>query len=179
MNKTIKALNKKLDSAKADIGEIEAKLQLAWDKIFVKNKAIKEAVIKVESSQEYGYNGIYEEIYSWVRFDAADFKDSKVFFKNYMREYHFIEVDFDNDALMLNLGPNIIVCDDGSVYDQDARKTILTKDDYRDDDGQLDYDRRNALIEKYMEETGCFPGVFSMDRYGNVFPVKTQKEKVA
>ena len=39
--------------------------------------------------------------------------------------------------------------------------------------------KRNRLIEEYMEKTGCYPGVFSSDRHGNVFAVNTKENQNA
>lgn len=176
MNKTIKALNKKLAATQGDASAIEAKLQTAYNEVFDKNEEIQKAIREVQTSQEYAWDN-YGEICQYIRFYANDFKDCQEYLKNYLRENHYIEIDFQADILTYSQGFNIVINEDGDVYDQDSDKFFIKKNDYRNDDGELDTDKRNELIEAYMEERGYFPGVFSSDRYGNVFAVNTQAKK--
>lgn len=176
MNRTIKALNKKLLSSAEKAAEIETKLQAAWDKVFEKNAEINKAIVGVQASQEYTWDN-YGEISQYIRFYANDFKECREYLKTYLRESHYMEIDFQADTLSYWQGFSIVINDDGDVYDQDGDKFFLKKSDYRNEDGDLDIERRNELIEAYMEKTGCFPGVFSIDRYGNVFCVNTQNKK--
>ena len=176
MNRKIKALNKKLLSVVSDAADIENQLQAEYNKVFDKNTEIKKAIAEVQNSQEYCWND-FEEICQWSRFYAKDFKDCQEYLKTYLREYHCIDIDFKNDALLYSTGFNIIINDDGDILEQDSGKWIIKKDDYRDDDGHLDENKRNELIEKHMEKTGCFPSVFRCDRYGNVFLEDTRNDK--
>lgn len=178
MNKTIERLNAQLAKVSSNAADIEIQLQTAWDKVFNKNKALKKAIQEVESSNEYAWNK-YGEIVSWIRFDHADFDKCREYLKTWLRENHYVEVDFANDALMYAVGTSIVINDDGDVYDQDGDKFFIKKNDYRDENGELDIEKRNELIEAYMEKTGCYPGVFSSDRHGNVFSISTVAKKKA
>lgn len=174
MNNKIKALNKKLSSFAGKASDIEIKLQHEYDKVFAKHKELNKAITGVERSTDYAWDN-HGEIVSWIRFDVSDFEGCESYLKEYLRDSHDISLDFDNGILSYSLGTNIVINDDGDVYDQDGDKFFINKDDYRDDDGNLDESKRNKLIEEYMEKTGCYPGVFSSDRHGNIFSVNTKE----
>ena len=176
MNRTIKALNKKLAAIAGDASAIETKLQTAYNKVFDKDKDLQKSIVDVQDSREYTWNE-FSEICSWLRFFAKDYEECQEYLKTYLREGYYIEIDFQADALMYSQGHTIVINEDGDVLDQDGDKWFIKKDDYRDENGELDIEKRNELIEAYMENTGCFPGVFSSDRYGNVFYVNTQNKK--
>ena len=175
MNQAIKELNLKLEALDADRSDIETQLQAEWNNVFNDSSVIKDLVTKVENSQNYRWDK-YGEIVSYVPFNAEDFRDCSQYFKEYMRDNYFVELDFDNAVVTYSQGPGIVINDNGDVYDQDGDKFFIKKNDYRDDEtGELDEAKRNELIEQYMEKTGCYPGVFLSDRHGNVFAVSTKK----
>lgn len=174
MFKTIERLTKKLKKATVNVAEVEEKLQLAWNKMFKKLPQLLEAAELTENSKEFAWDSC-AEIVSWTRFDLTDFQHCKEYLTNYMREYHFIDIDWENDALYYNIGPAIVINGSGDVYDQDSGKFFIDSNDYKDDNGELNESKRNKLIEAYMEKTGCFPAVFSADSHGNVFIVNTKE----
>ena len=173
MNKQITDLNSRLSDANGYIDSIEAELQKEWNKVFEQLPQLTDTVSMVENSRDYCWD-MHGEIVSWLRFYPKEFLDCKEYFKVYMRENHCIEVDFQNDALMYSQGPCIVINNDGDVLDQDGDKWFIKKNDYLDEEtGKFDISKRNELIEAYMEKTGCFPGVFESDYYGNLRTVKT------
>lgn len=176
MNKTIERLNQKLEAKNVDREAIIAKLRTAWGLEFMASKSIKAMISKLEASTEYGLDR-FGEVESWISLDLSEFEDCTQFFEQYMRNEHYIIVDFNNGILSYPQGPNLIIQDDGSVYDQDSNKLIIKRSDYKDEDGEIDESKRNQLIEAYMEKSGYFSGVFRVDYYGNVFPVNTTEKK--
>jgi hypothetical protein len=172
---TIEQLKSKLASLQistgTEISALEAELQTALNVAFDDCGELQKAIADVQNSNEYGTDG--NEIYRWLRFDLSDFSDDREYLETYLRD-HFVHADFENDALMYYIGPQLIINDDGDVYDEDSGKIIITETACADDDGAYCEKVRNALIENWMEKTGYFPGVFSVDRHGNVFLVNTQ-----
>src|SRR5580700_1464416 len=146
MNATIQALNDKLKTLQGDASEIEIQLQNEYNQVFDAMPLVNDAIAKLAGSTNYVWDR-YGEIASYINFNTSDFQDCKEYFTNYMRESHFIEVDFDNDCLTYNQGPCIVINEDGDVLDQDSGKWIVAKNDYKDDDDELDLDKRNQLIE--------------------------------
>lgn len=160
---------------KATKDEIVAKLRATWYDVFDASETIKAAIEKVEQSTDYTWTE-YSEIASYIRVDFSEFKQAYEFLKEYLWDNHYMQFDAKNDALLCPLGPNIVINEDGDVYDQYGGKFFLKKDDYKNDDGELDKTLRNQKIEEYMERAGYFLGVFRSDRYGNVFAVNTQSK---
>jgi hypothetical protein len=175
MNKTIEKLNKKLQSISADVSEVESQLQKEWNKVFKEMPELNNAIEALQVSKDFIWNK-YDEIAQWIRFDLSDFQDIKKYFTEYMQENHLVTVEWDSDALSYSQGPSIVINEDGDVLDQEGNKWFISKNDYRDDDGELNEAKRNELIEQYMEKSGYFPGVFRSDRYGNIFNVNTKGE---
>lgn len=176
MNNQIKALNQNLFDNATMAEEIKAKLQIEWNKVFNDMVQIRDAVSKLEQSNDYMGNE-YGEICSWVNFDLSDFKDCKEFFQEYMRERNFIEVDFQNDTLIMSHGDDNLIIQDDTRRDNgvwQGGKLVIDESDYKTEDGEIDETKRNALIEAHMEKTGYFPGVYRIDYHGNVFPVNTK-----
>ena len=175
MNKQIKALNKKLATIAEDASEIETQLQAEWNEVFEDMTQLRDAVTKLESSNDYCRNS-YGEICSWVRFDTSDFKDCQAFLKDYMRESFCAEVDFENDSLTMNHGDDTLIIQDEMGRDNGVwqdHKLVIAEIEYKNDDGEIDKTKRNELIEKHMQKSGYFPGVFRVDCHGNIFPVST------
>ena len=174
MNKQIKALNQKLASIAGDASEIETQLQAEWNKVFADMTVLKDAVAKLESSNEYGFDED-GEIVSWIAFDTSPFKGCEAYLVEYLRFNHCVEIDFFNNTLQTSHGDCIVIQDDtrrdNAVYL--GYEVIIQELEYLDEDGKVDEVKRNALIEAYMEKMGGFSGVFRTDSYGNVFPVST------
>ena len=172
---TIKALNEKLNQVNGDAAEIEMQLQAAWNEVFEKSQVIQDAISKLESSHDFTFDR-WGEIAAYIRFnDLSDFRECRDYFETYMRDSHFVSIDWDNDCLLYSQGSENITIQDDTRHDNGVwfdHKLIIEESEYKDD-GEVDETKRNALIEAYMERTGYFPGVFRVDSYGNVFLVNT------
>ena len=139
-------------------------------KLFSADKELKAALAAVEfnSKQQFGLdeNG---DLYAWARYvPKQEYRDNKAILsllEDYIDNegYRF---DIKNDALINFQGECITINEDGDVFD--ASKCIIERSDYSTEA------ERNALIEAHMEQTGCYPGVFKVSRYGNVQLVNTQ-----
>lgn len=175
MNATIQVLNDKLKALQGDCVGLESELQVAYNQVFETMPLVNDAITALANSNSYVWDK-YSEIASTIHFSTSDFHDCKEYFANYMRDSHFIEVDFDNDCLTYAQGPSIVINDEGDVLDQDSGKWFIAKKDYTDDNGESVLTKRNELIEAYMDKHGYFPGVFETDRNGNIFLVKTIKD---
>ncbi len=175
MNSKIKSLNIQLNLVAQNAAGIEMELQKAWNGVFDDMAILRDAVIKLQSSDEYSL-GEYNEIVSWIRFDTSSFKDCQMYFVEYMRDTHCVEVDFKNDTLQISHGDDCIVIQDDTGHDNcvwSGQKVVIQESEYLDEKGKVDEAKRNALIEAYMERTGYFPGVFRLDSYGNVSSINT------
>jgi len=179
VNSKIKNLLLELESTRTSRESIESKLQLEYDAVFNDSKTLAKAISNAENASEYGTdeNG---EIYSWYRFAGlSDYADCRTYFENWLSETHCMGVDWDNDCLTLNQGESFIIQDDSDRSRDNGiylnSKCIINESEYRDESGDVDEIKRNKLIEKHMTDSGFFPGVFRVTRYGDVFSVNTQK----
>lgn len=118
-------------------------------------------------SRGYQWNEFGEiEEFAHVNLDHIDVEDREAFERIAM-ENHGFGVDFEHGALLNGLGPDeITINEDGDVFE--GSKLIIRRSEYSDEQ------ERNAQIEAHMETTGCYPGVFLTDRYGNVVLVNTK-----
>lgn len=174
INNKIKALNKELTENDTKTIDIEKKLQCEYDKVFDKNKVLKEAIAAVNDSKEYSTNDC-GDIVSWIRFDFTDFEHCKEYLLNYLRDGHYIDCDFTNDTLMLSHGNDNLIIQDDTRHDNGVwcnGKCVIDESEYKDD-GEVDEDKRKELIEAYMQKTGFYPGVFRIDQHNNISLVKT------
>lgn len=175
MNKQIKALNKKLATIAGDASKIETQLQAEWNKVFEDMTQLRDAVTKLESSNDYCRNS-YGEICSYLPFDASDFKDCGDFLKEYLRDAYCVDLDLENNSLTMSHGDDNLVIQDEMGRDNGVwqdHKQVIAETEYKNDDGEIDETKRNELIEKHMQKSGYFPGVFRVDYHGNIFPVST------
>jgi len=178
-NMTMEQIEKELNSLALESAArrerlIEAALSILTDKLKDSEK-LEELLSSVENSKDLGHIEGHEFYSQWVRFEPRLFIDTdsdleKEVFQKYMEENHFMRIDFLNDILMMEVGPCIVINDDGDVLDQDSGKWIIDAKSYDDEN------ERNALIESWMEKSGYFPSVVREDRYGNVFFVNTKGE---
>ena len=174
MNKQIKDLNAQLASNLENLSDIETKLQEEWDRVFDDSGVIKAMMAKVEDSTDYRFDE-YGEIVSYHYVDLSDFKDSKKYLVQYLRDSYCADLDLVNECITYSQGECIVIQDetrrDNGVWLNS--KLIIDESEYKDENG-VNETKRNELIEAYMEKTGYFPGVFRSDSYGNVFASSTK-----
>ena len=159
-------------------GRIKDKLQARLNVTYTDWTALQNAIVDSDSSSEYTYSQYGDSVKTWFRFyGLSDVPERE---REYLESYlsdECIEIDWDNDCLERNIGPCLIICDDGTVYDQDSGKTIITESDLEGADGSICIDeRRNQLIEGWMERSGYFPCVLADNGRGDLFHVNTQKK---
>lgn len=175
MNNKIKELQAKLLESKADIAAIDRLIQLEYNKVFDDSTKLKNAIKNAENSSEYQVN-CYGEIESWWRFrDLSDYTEARDYLDNWFSDYCIV-VDWENECLLVSQGESIIIQDD-TRHDNGVwlnGKCIIKESEYKLDN-EVNEDKRNELIEIWMDKNGFFPGVFRVDSYGNVFPVQTKK----
>ena len=173
---TIKNAIAKVNAENASkISALEIKAEAIFNKLMAKKaKEIKALTIKLENSKDIAsvpYD--YDLYHIWVRADISQFinvddKLEKELFREYMRENHFIDVDFENEVVSTSIVHCIVINHEGDVLDQDSGKWFIKKSDYENENELY------ALIESHMEKTGHFPSVVSEDYHGNVFFVNTK-----
>lgn len=185
MNKRIKELTEQLDRTlvlqKDKVESLTDALQTEYNKVFNDSKELEKIIINASSSSEYQL-GCDGDIESWFRFyGLRDYQECREYFEAWLQDAHCMRVDWDNDCLVVSHGDDNLIIQTESrrnngVYQ--SGKCVIEESQYRNDDNEIDEEKRNALIEAHMERTGCFPGVFRMDYHGNVFPVNTRKKGV-
>lgn len=172
MKESINQLLKSLDESKNQVLDLESKIKEEYFSIFDKLEVVKKIVISCENSNDHGYPENDEFINLFVRIDSFELNmeglEKKYFFE-YLEDNYNIFTDSSSDSFVYSTGPNIIINHYGDVLDEDSGKWVISKNDYSSTN------ERNQLIEAYMENSGCFPGVFEVDRYGHVTPVNTKK----
>lgn len=176
LKKTISELNKKHVET---LQPIENLLQQAYNTLFDDMSVWKNAYSRLEQSNDYTTDQFDGWPCQWIRCEELSKldEDDREYFKTWLDEtYCAVDIDWNNECLVMRNGPAIIIDENGDVYDQDSRKRIIERNEYLDEANHVDKDKRNQLIEDYMKRTGYFPGVFTMDKYGNVYPVNTQKK---
>jgi hypothetical protein len=166
MNKTIEKLTAKLERVRAEssarITKLKEELDAAWKRVFERDKALEAAMTSLEERRaEYGCDeGGY---YVWARFEAdSDYPVQTL--DSYLSESSY-RYDHANHALMMYLGGCLVVLD-GGVYDTDSDKWVIGVGEYG-----YDENKRDALIEAWMERAGYFPDVLLQDVHGNVSPL--------
>jgi hypothetical protein len=173
MNKEIKDLNTQLADSLETIEDLETKLQAEWNRVFDDSGVIKAIMVNVEDSTDYRFDE-YGEIVSYYYVDLSDFKDSKKYLVQYLRDSYCADLDLANDCISYSQGECIVIQDetrrDNGVWLN--FKLIIDESEYRDENG-VNETKRNELIEAYMEKTGFYPGVFRSDSHGNVFACST------
>jgi hypothetical protein len=159
---------------------IKTEIQKELNKIFNKNKEIKKSIKDLESGSCIDYLGEVDGIYSYIKcYELSEIKpEYREYLKNYLSDYG-ITIDFKNECLLNYLGDDNIIIQDDTRHDNgvwQGNKIIIAESEYKDDSREVDESLRNQLIEKHMEKTGYFPGVFRIDYYGNIFPINTKNE---
>lgn len=182
--KRIEELNRMLaqnNVRSAQVAEkLHADLQAEWSKLFARDKTLERALTALDSASEYAMDE-HGEIYRWYRWSAlADIPhDAREYFEAYVQDQACATIDWDNECLQAHEGESIVIQDehgrDNGVWL--ASKCIIDESSYRDEAGEVDEAKRNALIEAHMKRSGYFPGVFRITQHGDVYFVNTQAKK--
>lgn len=181
-NLKIEQLNERLNSHKHEASSIEAKLQQEYNKLFDADKILEQDLKNAESASMY--QAEEDGIYSWYRMKSdlsmfEQYPELKNYFELYVSE-RGLRIDWENQCLMNFHGDDCLVIQDDTRHDNgvwQGHKLIIAEKEYKTDDGEIDVEKRNAMIEAHMEKTGYFPGVFRITQYGDVYFVNTQKKK--
>jgi len=154
---------------------LKDKIQARLDVVYTDWTALQKAIVNSSNASTYMYNDM-GEVCTWFRFaELSNVPErEREYLEAYLQDNHYIRVDWKNDCFEQNLGPQIIITEGGEVYCQDSGSTIISPSEYLVD-GEFDHALRNKLIEQWMGKNGYFPGVFSDDGHGNIFPVNTQE----
>lgn len=179
---TIDKLFEQLESfeseTRAEQSKIQSQIQNELNAVFDDWKELQDAIKKLESFDKVEYYGAEDGIYSFVRFDLTDVPEREQdYLRDYLMDKHCMYPEFKNDVLTQFQGDDCILIQDEHGRDNgvyQGHKCILDEDEYKDEDGEINEERRNELIEQHMERTGWYPGVFRLTRYGDVYPVNTQ-----
>ena len=187
---TLNKLFKKMDEIKnAASGHIQDCLDTLDETIkpfFDDHQGLQSALKALPDSRDYTWVFDGTEVASWVRLDLSDFKgddDDRPCLIDALERYleneeTWCQLDQDQDCLFYPHGQSIIINDDGDAYDENLSLSgdgqwFLKSSEYTIE-GESNELYRNQLIENHMEKTGCFPGVFTSDRHGNVYAVDTR-----
>lgn len=182
--KAINTLFKALDLVKRDgrekASKVEAELTKALEAQYSDWQALHKALGILDSEDGVEYEGREDGIYCFTRFDLSDVPERE---REYLDSYLMnlcATPDWENECLMLYLGDDHYTIQDDTRMDNgvwQGHKLVIDESEYKDDDGDGDVNEeiRNELIEAHMEKEGCFPGVFRVTRYGDIYPVKTTK----
>jgi hypothetical protein len=157
-------------------------------------KALHAILESLESFEGVEYKSDVDGIYAWIRFyGLSDIgKREREYFEDYLSDIGY-RPDFENDCISNYLGDDHYQIQDDSRHDNgvwQGHKIVIKESEYRasllneskyPDEPELSEDddesRRNALIEAHMERSGCYPGVYRVTQYGDVFPVNTSNPK--
>lgn len=186
-------INKLFDKLDAVTAESQVKVEDMRDAIqkelnttYRDWKELQDAVSKLSNQVGVEYcTNEYGDVEAWTRFyPLADVpRREREFLETYLGTVvGSVFVDWENDTLTQCVGGDeILIREDnwphgGGVYQ--SGKQIIAEADYTDDDGDVNEDLRNELIEKHMERTGYFPGVYLTNNHDNhLIPVDTTKRK--
>lgn len=175
-------LNQAEFDASKQIESIKDLIQVELNQVFDADADLKLAILKLEASDEY--TGMEDGLYQWSRYEfLADYsKDVLEYFQAWLSDSYGYSYDAAHGALMNYLGDDCLIIQDDTRRDNgvwQGRAIVIDESLYVDEDGEVDVEKRNALIESHMDKTGYYPGVFRVDYHGNVFSVNTiKKEKV-
>ena len=183
-NEQIELLNQMIQRAELDhstqVDVYRKRLREQWTKIFKNDKQLEKDAENALNASEYMLED--DGLYTWfrVKINLEDYSDCKEYFEEWISDKYGLSVGWQHGCFMNYHGDDFI-----SIQDDAGRgngvwqnnKCIIDEQEYKNEDGSINEARRNELIENHMEKDGCFPGVFRVTRYGDVFHVNTQKPK--
>lgn len=170
----MKTIIEKLDKLNEEKNLKFSEIREEYFKYLDSHKIIKELTALQDSKPDGYMLNEFGDVESWKRIalDFSDFEDERLesLLNEYLLENYFFHVDFKNNCLIQNQGPEeIIINDEGDVFC--GSKCIISKNNY---ENKTDLYQQ---IENYMEKTGYYPGVFYCDRYGELTLVNTRSNQ--
>lgn len=164
------AVNRATARESVRVSKAKEKLFAEYKKLFQKSKELAKDFKSLEDSREFGQDAC--GIYSWTRltYTVPDNEYAREAFDAYVTDCGYM-YDDEYDALKNYQGESIVIGDNGDVYVGDAgnSKQIISYSEYEEDT-----DKRNKLIEAWMDKNGFYPNVFRETANGNIFLVNTQ-----
>jgi hypothetical protein len=180
-NEQIELLNGMINQANnrnaSIVDEYKKRLRDQWTKIFENDKQLQKDAENALNASKYDIEE--DGIYSWyrVKTNLADYESCKDYLENWLSDSYCLQINWKDNCFQNYLGPDCLIIQDDTRRDNGVwqeSKLIIDESEYKDDDG-VNVELRNALIEKHMEKTGFFPGVFKVDQYNNIFLVDTKE----
>jgi hypothetical protein len=177
-NEAIETLEVMIERAElehsANLTKYKDRLFIQWRKIFENDSQLMKDLKNAENASLYEANE--DGIYSWYRSTSLEnYTECKEYLDQFVFDYG-LSVNWKDSCLMNYLGDDNIIIQDDTRRDNgvwQGSKLLFDEEIYKDEDGEVNIEKRNALIEEHMEKTGCFPGVFRITQYGDVTLVKT------
>lgn len=165
----------------AKIAEIRGAIQAELNKKYNSWHELQEMIRKLRDFDGVSYYvEEFDNVEARCRFDVLRSIPyaERDFLEDYLAD-HDIYVDWYPPTLTVSLGSDQILIVDSAIFAVDrgvyqSGEKIIPESDYLGDGGEVDEERRNALIEAHMERTGFYPGVFLCSHHGNsLYPVST------
>lgn len=179
LNRLFKRRDEISESAATAVGGVDSQIQSILTVIWDDWKQLQTALAALESYDNVGYQGTEWGIESWTRLSLdAVAERERDYFDNYLAD-RGTRADYENDCLLQSLGDDHYQIQDDTRRDNgvwQGTRRVIDESDYLDASGDVDEDKRNALIEADMERSGCFPGVFRVTNQGDIYPVDTRKK---
>jgi hypothetical protein len=168
--------------------QIETQIQETLERQWQDWGDLQTAIAKLESDQA-GFACNEQGVRAFVYFPQLTAIDSacRAYFETYISDAG-IWVNWKNESLGQFRGHDCLIIQSNNRFDCDngvwqEQNQIIPEYEYRTDatgavaeDGEVNEDLRNELIERYMEKTGYYPDVFHVTRNGDVFLINTQKK---
>jgi hypothetical protein len=180
LNKLFSQLDAVEKSLKVSKAEIDAKIQTALNAVYADWSLLQRMLEHLESGTGVVYQGNecgdIEAHLSMEELDEISERE-RPYFDEYLTHKSCGYVNWDDKTLYICLGSEEITIQDDTRHDNGVwqnHKCIIDESEYKSDDGEIDEEKRNELIEAHMEKSGCFPGVFHVTQHGDIFPISTQ-----
>ena len=163
MKPTLKTLKVKLAKNKASRSVIESAIQECYNAIFPKYyKVLTTLESRLYNSTQYcRIDGDYYQCSPFDPLVVVPVEDTRYLIV-YLTDRLGISLNVEDKLALRFLGGIIAIDDRGDVYDTESHKQIVSHFNY------ATVGERNKQIEAYMEKSGCYPGVYQLDHYGDI-----------
>jgi hypothetical protein len=164
----------------ARLAELTARVHELLTAQFDADIALQKALTDLECGNGVDYNYHDGGLDMYVRYDLGSVHLRHRQFLDVYLEDRLVITDYRSDCLKIFLGDENYMIQDDTRRDNgvwQGSKLLWDEKEYTDDDGAVNEEKRNDLIESHMEKSGCYPGVFRLTQHGDIFPVSTVKPK--